>query len=173
MTALRTLERDSIREFVTDHLPVNPAGLLLDYGSGVGPYRDLAIGAGYRYHPFDRADFPGSVTGSDTGPADVLDQAATWDVILCNQVLQYVFEPFELLADFRYALKPGGLLLLTGPTCWPEVEDTDLWRFTRAGIRTLAVEAGFHVDVLDIRAVVTAAGESLPLGYGLVARPAE
>lgn len=174
MSDLRSLERDSIREFLTDNLPPSPGGRLLDHGAGTCPYRDVAVAAGYRYHPYDRKDFPANVSGEDIGPDEEPYEVLLepWDAIVCTQVIQYVSEPFELLSDFRYALKPDGILLLTGPTCWPEVEDTDLWRFTRAGIRLLASEAGFDILRLDIRAVVDAAGESFPLGYGLVAKVA-
>lgn len=169
MSSLRAREQESIASFVDQALEGTPGGDLLDYGSGDSPYFAVVEDAGYRYHAFDRAGFPASRADADVGDEDVLAGDCRWDAILCTQVIQYVPEPFELLTDFRWALKEGGLLVLTGPTCWPEVEDSDLWRFTRAGVRTIAEGAGFTVQRLETRFTVAAEGERFPVGYGLVA----
>ncbi len=94
-----------------------------------------------------------------------------WDAILCNQVIQYIPDPFELLCDMREALRGGGHLVLTGPTNWRELEADELWRFTVAGIRYMLTEAGFDVLRLERRAVVEfAPGFEMSLGYGCLAR---
>jgi hypothetical protein len=59
---------------------------------------------------------------------------------------------------------------MTGPTNWPEIEETDLFRYTLAGIRNLAVRTGLDVLELESRASIELAGARLSLGWGLVAR---
>jgi len=169
---LRAREIDSIRTFVLSaaaegHL----AGRVLDYGCGRQPYRDIIERHGGDYLGFDRADFPASTTqGADHGPGNVL--AYGYDAILCTQVLQYVRDPRATLRDFHRALWRGhGTLVLTYPTTWPEVEEEDMWRFTKAGMERLLSEAEFSVLRHDRRGVLLPPGnEQLAIGYGVVAR---
>lgn len=172
MTAdARLLESSSIAEFVfgcaRDGLL---AGAVLDYGSGAQPYRDIVERWGGAYEPFDRAAHPANVGGRDDGPSEPLE--ATWDAILCTQVVQYVPDVQGLLGRFRGALRPAGRLVLTYPTCWPEVEPQDLHRFTRAGMERMLERAGLRAVRHQRRAAVRVAGVELALGYGAVAVPA-
>ena len=59
--------------------------------------------------------------------------------------------------------------MITGPTNWAEVEVTDLWRFTRAGIRVLLETAGFRVLDVHQRAEIDVGGFVMSLGWGAVA----
>lgn len=173
MTDLRELEAASIRAFVGS---VAYHGRVLDYGCGRQPYRDLIVAAGdVDYHGFDSPFLPGSVV-ERAAPSRVdwerelwrpLDE--TWDAIVCTQVVQYVPNVAELFADLWTALTDGGTLVMTGPTNWPEVEDVDLHRFTRAGIERLARDAQFAIERLEERASVTVGRDRLSLGWGLVA----
>ena len=172
MTAdeVRELERSSIRGFVTscrEHL----TGRVLDYGCGRQPYRDIVEYAGGEYVGYDRADFPANVSGEDVGPDYDALPVGGFDAVLSTQTIQYHEEPYELLLDFRALLRPGGVLVITGPTCWPEVESEDLFRFTQAGIGLMLREAGFAVLRLVPRAGVSVApGFDFSLGWGAVGR---
>jgi glycosyltransferase involved in cell wall biosynthesis len=148
----RVLERASIRLFMERHRD-KLAGRVLDFGSGTQPYRDLVSG---EYIPYEKGDaFPDS---------DSLD------AILCNQVLQYLTAPQDTLSRLLSWLKPGGYLVMTYPTNWDEVEEEDLWRFTKAGAEYLLSQAGFHILVHEKRAEINLDGFRFPLGYGVVAR---
>lgn len=92
-----------------------------------------------------------------------------FDTILSTQVIQYVPDPPRFLRTLRRHLVPGGVLVMTGPTNWPIVEREDLWRFTPAGIRTLAIEAGFGSVLVVPRADARFEGASWLLGWGMVA----
>lgn len=144
-------------------------GSVLDYGAGLQPYRRYVESVGGVYVPWDRVGLPGSVATEDAGPHDPLKSG--WDTIVCTQVLQYVLSPFQLLKDFYYALlTKQGVLLLTYATNWDEVEDEDLWRFTKAGMERLLFLAGFEVLSHERRAEVSCNDFTFPLGYGVVAR---
>jgi hypothetical protein len=152
---LVTVERRSIREFVAS---VDFHGDVLDYGCGQAPYRDL-VERTARWHGLDRTYFPACTIDRDVGVWSI-DRP---NMILCTQVIQYTLDPQDFLANLRSATDT---LVLTYPTCWPEVETEDLWRFTRAGMERLCSRAGWDPVRHELRATVG----GFPLGYGLVAK---
>ena len=148
---IRALERASIRSFMERNRKYL-TGRVLDFGSGTQPYRDLVNGT---YVPFEIEDqWP---TGE-------------FDAIMSNQVTQYLCDPPETFSALMERLKPRGHFVITGPTNWAEVEPTDLFRFTRAGIRHLLQAAGFEVLVCESRAEIDINGFMLSLGWGAVGR---
>lgn len=156
---IREMERYSIREFMARHRELLK-GAVLDFGCGVEgtcknpqPYRDLVDG---QYFPFDH--------GMEE-PA----QVEQFDAVMVNQVMQYMVDPVGAILKFRCWLKPGGYLVMTYPTSWDEVEDTDLWRFTKAGMQMMLSVSGFTVLAHERRAEVALGGFRFPLGYGVVA----
>lgn len=172
MTAaeLQELEVSSIRSFVEQHARDYLTGRVLDFGCGQSPYQGIIEAAGGVYAPFDRVAFPANVSGEDVGPDSIPDNEQ-FDAALCTQVIQYLEEPYDELMKLRGLIRPNGHLVLTGPTCWPEREPDDLWRFTQAGVEKLLRWAGFEVLVLQPRAgVALAPGFELSLGWGAVAR---
>ena len=82
-----------------------------------------------------------------------------FDSIVCNQVLEHVFNPVEFLSEMYRVLKKGGKVLLTVPFVWDEHEQPyDYARYSSFGLRHLVESAGFTVveqrkSVQDIRAV--------------------
>lgn len=135
-------------------------GRVLDFGAGTPatcrqpqPYRDLVDG---EYCPVD--------VGSDWM------EPMGFGSIICTQVMQYIEIPHILLAKFWGALSKGGHLVMTYPTNWDEVESSDLWRFTRAGMEALLDDAGFTIVTHERRAEIDLGGFKFPFGYGVVAR---
>lgn len=162
---LARLEAESIRRFVQrvadDGLL---SGTVLDFGCGQQPYRPIVEAAGGMYHPFDRRHYGGNVSRKDVG--EVLP---TYEAIICTQVIQYVDAPSFIIETLFNALKSGGHLVLTYPTCWPELRD-ELWRFTKIGMERLLTEEGFVIQYHDERSAMEFTGFRLALGYGVVAR---
>jgi SAM-dependent methyltransferase len=156
---IRELERASIRQFVGECRALL-AGRVLDFGAGKPetcrepqPYRDLVSGYYVPYEP---------------GDEHLLD-CRSFAAVLCTQVLQYVADPLATLLLIGNCLTTNGHLVMTYPTCWDEVEATDLWRFTKAGMEKLLNRAGFRVLVHQRRAEIALGGFCFPLGYGVVA----
>ena len=126
--------RDAIAE-----LGPRLSGRLLDVGCGSQPYRryfphldylgldiDTAANrqAGIADHFYDGSRFP--------------FEDSSFDSVLCNQVLEHVFNPQQFLSEIRRVLKPGGRLLLTVPFVWDEHEQPyDCARYTSFGLRHL------------------------------------
>jgi SAM-dependent methyltransferase len=149
---VRRVERWTIREFMRENAGLL-TGRVLDFGAGDQPYRNLAKG---EYIPWS--------------PGDPQQATVAFDAIMCNQVTQYVNGLGRVLRDLYHALKPGGHLVMTFATNWDEVEETDMFRYTRAGMTMLLDQAGFTVVKCERRAEVMHGAFRFPLGYGVVAR---
>ena len=152
--SVRALERASIRSFMERSRPYLQ-GRVLDFGSGKQPYRDLVLG---EYVPIDQGDVWPVATEA-------------FACIVCNQVLQYIENPAKLLDNFHaWLCARHGCLVMTYPTNWDEVEGTDLWRFTKAGMELLLKRSRFEILIHERRAEIDLHGFKFPLGYGVVAR---
>ncbi len=122
-------------------------GPVLDVGCGSKPYRAL----------FKVASYVGLDIDSDLarrrGVADKLYDGnrfpfadGEFQGVLCNQVLEHVFQPDAFLEEIRRVLGPGGRLLLTVPFVWDEHEQPfDFARYTSFGLQALLVRHGFKV----------------------------
>lgn len=122
-------------------------GQLLDVGCGTKPYKemfnvDAYIGLdidtegsrkrGIADHLYDGTSFPFS--------------DSSFDSLLCNQVLEHVFNPDEFLQEINRVLKSGGKLLLTVPFVWDEHEQPyDYARYSSFGLRALLERHGFAI----------------------------
>lgn len=170
--SLRSEERNSIHAFLE---ACGDAGLftgkrVLDYGCGQQPYRELIKSFGGKYEGYDDPSFPANVS---VKPIGSYPQLGDWrDTLVCTQVIQYVRYPETLLrTTFKHLIRPGGHLVMTYPTHWPEVEMEDLWRFTKAGMEFLLTTTGFDiVEHVPRHATYLLGGEALVHGYGVAAR---
>jgi SAM-dependent methyltransferase len=139
------------------------AGRVLDFGCGRQPYRHIVEQAGGDYVPWDRKHLP----GGSIGTVGELEPGG-FDAVLSTQVIEYT-DPREYLADANDQLRPGGHLVMTYPTSWPEIPG-DLVRFTKLGMERQLEQAGFVVERHEIRAALPYEGFILAVGYGVVAR---
>ena len=152
---IRQIERASIRTWMEHQKHyLGRERRVLDYGSGKQPYRDLVQGD---YNAYERDDLP---------------PVGEFDVVICNQVIQYQRYPSEMLRDIRQHISPGGYLLITYHGNWDVVEDDDFWRMTPKGMEWLLHSLGFVVVSTDLRAQVQVGKFRFPIGYGTIARRA-
>jgi SAM-dependent methyltransferase len=119
------------------------SGSFLDVGCGGKPYRQL-FGQVTQYVGLDVTP---DASADVAGDGQALPFAgACFDSVLCNQVLEHVPEPAQLLSEVFRVLKPGGVLLLTTPQTWGlHLEPHDYYRYTHYGLRYQAAKAGFEV----------------------------
>jgi SAM-dependent methyltransferase len=95
------------------------SGRLLDVGCGNSPFRHLLNPATTRYQGVDvaaAADF--GYQNPDTVYYDghVLPfPDASFDAVLCTEVLEHIADPAETIREIHRVLKPGGRLVLTIP----------------------------------------------------------
>lgn len=138
--------RAGLRDAITALAP-KLTGRLLDVGCGTKPYRSLFAVNAYIGLDID------SEASRQRGIADHLYDGkafpfadGSFDSILCNQVLEHVFNPEEFLGEIARVLKPGGKLLLTVPFVWDEHEQPyDYARYSSFGLRALLEKQGLKL----------------------------
>jgi SAM-dependent methyltransferase len=117
------------------------AGLkVLEIGSG---RQDLGEDAYSVKRYFDGiAEFVQSDVNPEFGHriVDIMDMSVDqeFDVIMCMNVLEHVFDVHTAAENLRKALRPGGRLVVAVPHIYPyHDEPIDFWRFTEHSLREL------------------------------------
>lgn len=126
----------------------NLSGKLLDVGCGSKPYQKLFIHV-EQYVGLD-IDNKNSKTHA---VADFFYDGntfpfgdASFDSVLCSEVLEHVFNPDHFLSEIHRTLKPEGYLLLTVPFIWEEHEHPyDYARYSSFGLKSLLEKNGFSI----------------------------
>jgi SAM-dependent methyltransferase len=78
-----------------------------------------------------------------------LEGRATHDIVICEQVIEHVPDPFLAAENLRGLCSPGGHVVVSTPFLVRVHElwgMQDYWRFTPRGLRTLLERAGLEVD---------------------------
>jgi SAM-dependent methyltransferase len=72
-----------------------------------------------------------------------------FDVVICEQVIEHVEQPWTAAANLRGLCEPGGRLIVSTPFLIKIHEHfgmRDYWRFSPRGLRTLLESAGLEVE---------------------------
>jgi SAM-dependent methyltransferase len=110
-------------------------GSVLDVGCGDRPYdtlfQDAEVLVGFDVPSNAHADLHGSI---DAIPVE----DASFDRVLCLQVLEHVPDPAAAVRELRRVVRPGGRVLLTTHGVYPfHPNPDDLWRWTHQGLERL------------------------------------
>lgn len=135
----------AVKEFADQ----TPAGAsVLDVGCGLRPYEVL-----FPHAKYVGVDVPQSGRESDGKRPDfefdgifLPFDGASFDGIICTEVLEHATNPDALLGEMYRVLRPSGRLLITAPFIWGLHElPYDFRRYTHVGIRTAVELAGFTI----------------------------
>lgn len=101
---------------------VSPGSLVLDVGAGSAPYRDLFKHCQYRTQDFGLLAAGQLMGGREYAPLDytcdiraIPVSDASFDVVLCTEVLEHVPEPLEAIREMFRILRPNGCAFLSAP----------------------------------------------------------
>ncbi len=80
-----------------------------------------------------------------------VSEPGEYDVVICEQVIEHVEDPWLAVANLRALTKPGGHVIVSTPFLirlheLPEYDMRDYWRFTPRGLRTLLERAGLEIE---------------------------
>jgi len=69
-----------------------------------------------------------------------------YDIVICTQVIEHVFEHTKIFEEAYRLLKPGGYIIVSSNFVW-EIHESpyDFYRFTRYGFGQLLENAGFVI----------------------------
>ena len=123
------------------------SGDLLDVGCGTKPYQKY-----FKVKSYIGLDIESPATLKNLIADDFYDGKKfpydddVFDSVLCNQVLEHVFNPEDFLGEINRVLKRRGKLLLTIPFVWDEHEQPyDYARYSTFGLKFLMEKSGFKV----------------------------
>ena len=152
--------RRGLRDGLGEFLPAL-AGEVLDVGCGRKPYAHLTRATRYVGVDIDTPATRALAAADHYYDGCTLPFAdASFDAVLCSQVLEHVFTPAEFLREIHRVLRPGGVLLLATPFVWDEHEQPqDFGRYSSFGLKDLLQRAGYVVETqrktcADFRVIV-------------------
>ncbi|MDB5273279.1 MAG: coq3 4 [Chitinophagaceae bacterium] len=102
---------------------------LLDAGAGEQPYKKYCSHLHYVSQDFAQYNPQELKQGLqmkewDYGTLDIVSDVAaiprpdaSFDVVLCTEVIEHIVNPIDAIKEFSRLLKPGGQLILTAPFC--------------------------------------------------------
>ena len=77
---------------------------------------------------------------------------ATFDTVICTEVLEHVPDPRQVVREMARVLRPGGVLVLAVPFVYPvHGAPADFWRFTWYGVNQLLLESGLQLEDFGVQ----------------------
>jgi SAM-dependent methyltransferase len=171
-TVLRSQLTDRLWDTASRLRSVRDRLLLPEAVSGVDQWQRVPLNAAVRRH-IDSLDPPSRDAVEISGDAQAgrpwrsftslnypefdlcaqLHGRGTFDVVICEQVIEHVTDPFSAVANLRGLSRPGGHVIVSAPFLvrvheLPMWEMYDYWRFTPHGLRRLLEHAGLVVDAV-------------------------
>jgi SAM-dependent methyltransferase len=136
---------------------------ILDVGCGVKPYYPFFAGVSSEYVGVDVVENPyAELLGS---VEDLPVEDASFDVVLCTQVLEHCDDPAQAVRELRRVTRPGGRgLASTHGVQVYHPSPVDYWRWTHEGLRRLFTTAADWSDVAVLPAAGTASALAMLLG---------
>jgi SAM-dependent methyltransferase len=139
LTSPTWVVRDALARWLraqADELAAGDKVRILDVGCGPKPYYPFFAGVASEYVGVDVVENPAAELLGAVEALPVDD--ASFDVVLCTQVLEHSDDPAQAVRELRRVTRPGGRVLAS--THGVQVyhpSPVDYWRWTHEGLRRL------------------------------------
>jgi SAM-dependent methyltransferase len=139
LTSPTWVVRDALARWLraqADELAAGGKVRILDVGCGPKPYYPFFAGVASEYVGVDVVENPAAELLGAVEALPVDD--ASFDVVLCTQVLEHSDDPAQAVRELRRVTRPGGRVLAS--THGVQVyhpSPVDYWRWTHEGLRRL------------------------------------
>jgi SAM-dependent methyltransferase len=147
-----------------DELRPGPPVRILDVGCGAKPYYPFFADLATEYIGIDAVENPAADLRGFVEALPIED--ASFDVVLCTQVLEHCGDPPQAVRELRRVTKPGGRVLAS--THGVQVyhpSPTDYYRWTHEGLRMLFTNSADWKTLEVIPAAGTASTLAMLLGF--------
>jgi SAM-dependent methyltransferase len=129
------------------------SGKTLDFGCGSKPYESIFKSVTH----YVGVDIEKSGHNHKDSKVDLFYDGktlpfsnASFDSVICFEVLEHVFNINEVISEIKRVLKPGGYLLISVPFAWDEHEAPyDFARYTSFGIQYIFEKNNF--EIIELR----------------------
>jgi SAM-dependent methyltransferase len=124
---------------------------VFDIGCGNKPFESYIRTLTKKY---DRSAYRGcDIVQSSEQRVDIIcdvtnieEKSSAYDIVICTQVIEHVFEHSKVFEEAYRLLKPGGFFIVSSNLVWQIHEAPyDFYRFTNYGFIALLEAAGFQV----------------------------
>lgn len=137
-----------IREAIAVHAQ-KAHGTLLDVGCGVKPYEPVFAPfvekyIGLEYSP--ESGYRGNRADVACDAAYLPFANASFDTILCTEVMEHVVHPEKVIEEFARILKPNGVIITTAPFIYPIHGEFDFFRYTSKGLAEMMKRQGLSIE---------------------------
>lgn len=125
---------------------------ILDAGAGECQYKPYFKHANYVSQDLGIGDTNWDFSGVDIKSEiyDIPVKGASFDYILCMEVMEHLKYPHRAFKEFGRILKPRGKLFIVCPLTWGEHQiPHDYFRYTRYALKMLADDSGFKTKKIE------------------------
>lgn len=112
-------------------------GVVLDIGGDIWSAKATLKQCTGVYETADETTFDLNISEPRTG---------RYDVVLCLEVMQFVYAPYRAICTLRESLKKGGILYISFHFSHPLMNSHDYLRYTKEGAYKILTAAGLHVQ---------------------------
>jgi SAM-dependent methyltransferase len=144
LSNLPSLKMPTTRELLKRRLLPFARGKVLDLGAGSAKYKPDILKYATEYLACDVV--PGRHIDVVCDVLKLPMEDASFDTVICTQVLEHVKEPWKVAEEMFRILRPNGIIILTVPFNVIEHADPcDYYRFTLDGAKYLFERTGMKI----------------------------
>lgn len=151
---MATAEREQVAKMLEDYKeilkPANKGIRVLEIGIDGDPHAGAnrhKFGEGNIYETLDFLPRLNPTYVADIQDAKIVP-SVYFDIVICTQTLEHVYNPKKAVKEIFRILKPGGYAIIDSPWSYewhPTHDYDDYWRISPSAMKQVLKEAGFEI----------------------------